>query len=158
MDADLGQAAALNTGERSISLKIAMRLDVELTRAALYGDDRGLDVNCWWSGGTMIRLEGRLRAFWVSLQPVSEYTVTTSKRPAAARCILLPTATIVHGHVYAHCQLIVGHQRPVPVPLLPGCYCAHRLSYRWAVDHPFCSMALHWSGVSTKRTASWNSS
>jgi hypothetical protein len=65
-EVDLGQAPELNAGERSISLKIALRLDDELTRRALYGEDRGLDVNCWWSGGIMARLEGRLCAFWVS--------------------------------------------------------------------------------------------
>lgn len=68
-NAEPGQAVALIAGERSISLKIAMRLDVELTRAPLNGEDRGLVVNCWLSGGIMVRLEGGLRlAFWVFLQ------------------------------------------------------------------------------------------
>lgn len=66
-EADLGQGPAVNVGERSISLKIAMRLDDELRRAPLCGDDRGLDVNGWLSGGIMVRFEGLLRAFWVSL-------------------------------------------------------------------------------------------
>lgn len=93
-EADLGHPPDPNAGERSISLKIAMRLDVELTRRALYdGEDRGLVANCWWSGGIMVRLEGRFFAFWASLQQVSEYTVTTLRCPAAARCMLPPTVT-----------------------------------------------------------------
>ena len=74
----------LKVGERSMSLKIAIRLDAELVRATLYGDDRGLDTICWSFGGTMLMLEGRRRAFWSSLQLVSESGVTTSKYYAAA--------------------------------------------------------------------------
>jgi hypothetical protein len=95
MEADLGQAEALSAGERSISLKIAIRLDVELVRAALRGEDRGVDVNCWWSGGTMVRFEGRFRsAFWVFLQQVSEYTTSTLKHTAASLRMLQPAAVI----------------------------------------------------------------
>jgi hypothetical protein len=43
-DADLGQPT-LDAGERSMSLNMATRLDAELTRRALYGEDRGVDAN-----------------------------------------------------------------------------------------------------------------
>jgi hypothetical protein len=107
MEADLG--STLDVGERSISLKIAIRLDAELTRRTLYGDNRGLDADCSWSGGIMERLEGRLRDFWVSLQLVSEYTITTSNH-AAARCTPAPIVTTpllcaTTSTRIAHCQL-----------------------------------------------------
>lgn len=156
-EADLGHGPALNVGERSISLKMAMRLDVELRRGALYGDDRGLDVSAWWSGGMMIRSEGRLRTFWASLQRVSEYMVTTSKHPAAARCMLCsqsPSSCIAR-HVDAHhCQFIA---LLLPIPLLLWRHWARCPWTRWATVHLFCSTALHWNAVSTKKTASWNS-
>lgn len=91
-----------------MSLNMATRLDAELTRLALYGDDRGVASHCSWSGGIMERLEGRLRDFWVSLQLVSEYTITTSKH--ACSCLLHACAWSHHScrlriHVASRCAL-----------------------------------------------------
>jgi hypothetical protein len=139
-----------------MSLKIAMRLDAELMRETLYGDDRGLDTICWSSGGTMLRLEGRRRAFWSSLQHVSESRVTTSMSYAAACSMLRQQSSHQHPalreHVDVQRQLIAQSS----VPLLHYCW-TRLLCTRWGATPLSCNTAPQLTAVWTRKIVSWRS-
>jgi hypothetical protein len=162
--ADWGSADAPNAGDRSISLKMEKRLDDELARPTLRGEERGW---AWWtnwseSGGMMVRFKGRCRfesgwSYWQVSKWLHVKRAQMGCRPPAHAFGHCRGAPVGCNHVEVLCQHIDidMHRTGARVPLARE-YCSSRLhwhrhqSCQWATAHRCGSRALRPTGVWTR--------